>query len=249
MHHGTGGGWIWMTKLFLYQEEAEMNLHLDTGKTIRKRLLIGSFATFTLMSAGITSAGTIVGSVHDLSGNGWSGGEICVVCHTPHNGDSTDGPLWNHQITTATHTMYTSTTLDGTPLGTDVTGISKLCLSCHDGTVAIDSFGGVTGNSTIQNPNAILGTDLTNDHPISITYDDALATLDGGLAVPSTTNVTIGDTSQKTGTIATLLVPGGELQCSSCHDVHNKFAVAATPLLRISNVTNPSGLCLTCHTK
>lgn len=232
----------------LYLEEV-MKLQLDIKQ--RKIFLIIGFASLGFVSAGTASAGTITGSKHDLSAQGWSGGEICVVCHTPHNAEAvTDAPLWNHAITTATHAMYTSTSFDGaaSQSTTGPTGASKMCLSCHDGTVAIDSFGGATGNSTIQNPNAIFGTDLTNDHPISFTYDDALATADGALAPPSTTTVTMGEgTDSRTGFLADLMLPTGELQCNSCHDVHNKFTAAATPLLRISNAG--SALCLTCHTK
>jgi predicted CXXCH cytochrome family protein len=228
-----------------------MNLQLSKFIKTRKKILFQSLASLALVSAGSASAGTIVGSPHDMSAQGWSGGEICVVCHTPHNADTTvtEAPLWNHTVTTDPHIMYASTSFDGAAtISTEPTGASKLCLSCHDGTVAIDSFGGATGTSTIQNPNAIFGTDLSNDHPISFTYDDNLATTDGALAEPSTTTVTIGDaTDSKTGLLADLMVPGGQLQCNSCHDVHNKFAVAATKLLRISNAN--SDLCLTCHTK
>lgn len=237
--------------LCLVMEEAVMNLHLFESLIKRKKPLISGLASALLVTAGSASAGTIVGSVHDLSAQGWSGGEICVVCHTPHNADTsvTAAPLWNHEVTVAAHTMYSSTTFDGAgTIAGGPTGASKLCLSCHDGTVAIDSFGGATGTSTIQNPNAIFGTDLSNDHPISFTYDTALATADGALADPAVATVTIGDaTDFKNGTISDLMLPGGELQCNSCHDVHNKFAAAATKLLRISNAN--SDLCLTCHTK
>ena len=91
----------------------------------------------------------ITGSYHDFSGNSWSGGQICVVCHTPHSGDTSgDAPLWNHETTTATFTMYSSSTMNAT--ASSPGGRSKLCLSCHDGTVALDSFGGNTGTNIIS---------------------------------------------------------------------------------------------------
>ena len=205
------------------------------------------------LAANSAFAGSIVDSLHNFTVRGWAtpDAQICVYCHAPHNGaNPADGPLWNHEVTAATYTMYASPTgtFDGAgTIAAGPTGASKLCLSCHDGTVALDSFGGATGTNFISG-NYLLGTDLSNDHPISFTYDTALATADGGLADPATTTVTIGEgTDTKTGTIAELMLPTGELQCSSCHDVHNKFAIAGQKLLRIS--LNNSDLCLTCHTK
>ena len=120
--------------------------------------------------AGPSLAG-ISGSAHDFGGSNWSDNQICLPCHTPHNaiikdtnGDELPAPLWNHELSKATYTLY----LDSS--GNGVTGeldqYSKLCMSCHDGTVALDSFGGVSGNQYITRPQAILGTDLSNDHPI-----------------------------------------------------------------------------------
>lgn len=197
-------------------------------------------------------AGTITGSVHDFSTSGWSGGRICVACHTPHNSSTTvtDAPLWNHTLTTSTFTMYSRSSLDGTITG-QPDGVSRLCLSCHDGTVAIDSFGGATG-STFMTGAANLGTDLSNDHPISITYNATTAASDGGLHDPITTNVTIGSGGDKTrtGSIDTVMLSAGTVQCSSCHDVHNTFTVPGAvgePLLKVSKAS--STLCLTCHDK
>ncbi len=181
---------------------------------------------------------TIVGSAHDFSTETWNpSGEVCIVCHTPHHAISTDAPLWNHEVTTATFTTYSSSTLDATVGQPD--GTSKMCLSCHDGTVAVDNFGGQTGGNEFISGDDLIGTDLSNDHPISFTYDATLATNDGGLYDPTSTNSGLG------GTIADDMLSGGKLQCSSCHDVHNGSGVAK--LLVKSNAN--SALCLTCHNK
>jgi len=214
----------------------------------------GSILTLSLLTAGVVNAGSITGTAHDLSGKGYSGGEICVVCHTPHNADTTvvEAPLWNHAITAVNFAMYTSPTFDANQ-DTQPTGSSKLCLSCHDGVTAIDSFGGNTGNSTMGGNKAIgLNGDLTDDHPISILYDAALATTDPGMHDPTATNVTIGagGTKTRTGTVAALMTPNGKVQCSSCHDVHNNFVGPGTndkPLLKVTKAG--STLCLTCHNK
>jgi hypothetical protein len=120
-------------------------------------------------------AGTIVGTKHDLSGRGWGTNEICVFCHTPHNAKSPQlAPLWNHASTTATYTLYSSPTMDETPL--QPRSPSKSCLSCHDGTVATDSYGNRTGTNLMPGTPGTpgsqnLGTDLSDDHPVSVYWD------------------------------------------------------------------------------
>ncbi|HEX8986980.1 MAG TPA: hypothetical protein VF816_03390 [Rhodocyclaceae bacterium] len=194
-------------------------------------------------------AGTITGSAHDFTTQAWSGGRICVGCHAPHKTDTTitNAPLWNHASSTASYTLYSSPTMNAT-VGQPGGG-SKLCLSCHDGTVAVNSFGGVTGSTMISNANN-LGTNLKGSHPFGFIYNTALANADGSLFDPATKTVTIGSGSQtKTGTINAVLLYGGSLECDSCHDVHNTFTVggAGTGLVKV----DPSGsrICLACHNK
>jgi len=195
----------------------------------------------------------IVGSAHDFSGTSWAGGELCTVCHTPHNADQTvaDAPLWNHEVTTVSFTPYSGYELDAT-VG-DPGGVSKLCLSCHDGTTALDSFGGATGTATMlntdslgegENVNHAIGrnADLSDDHPVSFTYDTALATTDGGLNDPATTEWN----GAGSGTIADEMLFGGKVECASCHDVHNKDSVADHFLVK--DIAG-GALCLTCHDK
>lgn len=213
---------------------------------------IRSAAVFfiALIFSGFASAGSINGTAHDFTAQAWTGGQICVACHTPHGGNTTisTAPLWNHTVTSATYTVYSTSTLNATVGQPD--GVSKLCLSCHDGTVALDSFGGATGSTFMTGSKAVGAVStgsLSNDHPISFTFDDALATADGALFPPSSTNVTIGATGrQKTGTIANTILFAGKVQCASCHDVHNTFT-DSSKLLRVS--MNGSKLCLTCHNK
>jgi hypothetical protein len=193
-------------------------------------------------------AGSIIGSAHDFTVYNWSGGQVCVACHDPHNANTsvTVAPQWNHALSTQTYAVYTSSSLKaaiGQP------GMrSKLCLSCHDGTVAVDSFGGVTGSQYISSANNI-GTTLKDDHPIGFLYDTALANLNGTLNDPSATSVTIGSGgTTQTGTIASLLLyDGGQLECSSCHDVHNKYTVGTTGLMKIASAG--SAICKACHNK
>ena len=160
--------------------------------------------------------------------------EICIFCHAPHN-TSPSPPLWNQTQSGVTYTPYTSSTMAASPGAP--TGSAKLCLSCHDGTVAIgstlsrgsipmsgvDSSGRMTGAS-------VLGSNLSDDHPISFVP----VTGPQIVAPPPGDPVKLDD--------------HGMLQCRSCHDPHqqsvdpvmNKFLVKSN---------SQSALCLTCHQK
>lgn len=200
--------------------------------------------SIALLLAQVGFGQTMVGTSHDFSGDTWNAtGEICIVCHTPHNAITTvaEAPLWNHQVTGVTnYVLYASSTLNATVGQPDAS--SKLCLSCHDGTVAMENFGTTTTGNHFMTGTSLIGTSLSNDHPVSFTYDAALATTDGGLWDPTTHPSGIPGSG---GTIADDMLIGGKMQCASCHDVHNSGGV--TSLLLKSNAV--SALCLTCHKK
>jgi hypothetical protein len=224
--------------------------NIKERRSLMRKLLILFLAMALLAGLSAISFAEISGSVHDFSTSAWSGGQICLPCHAPHNvATPVIPPLWNHEVTTATYIVYDSPTLDAGPLGQPA-GSTLLCLSCHDGTVAVDSFGGATGTFFIQGPSN-LGTDLSNDHPISFAYNTTLATTDGGLWDPASKEVTIGSGGfTRSGTIQEVMLQDNQLQCASCHDVHNDFVaggIGGDPLLLISILS--SELCLTCHNK
>ena len=158
--------------------------------------------------------------------------DICIFCHTPHNATG-DGPLWNHQLSSAAYQPYTSSTLKAT-VG-QPTGASRLCLSCHDGTVALGMVhsrsGGIAMNSPMM-PAGInnLGTDLSVHHPVSFTYDSALVTADGNLRDPNTLVLEVR------------LDRAGQVQCTSCHEPHNNQYGS---FLVMDNTA--SAMCLSCH--
>jgi len=222
-----------------------------------------NFALVVVLTLAITpalTAASVVTSKHDLrSSNGGSitiQTEVCVSCHTPHQptGQTTD-PLWNHTLSgQASYGVYGSTTFNGTGTIIDVgggTSATNLCLSCHDGLVAVGSqynpqngallgyvaAGNVDGSGIITG-NPLVGVDLTNDHPVNFLYDAALVTADT-LAAGGTPGLKApGDLG-----VAPLLRTG-RVQCSSCHDPHdNQFGA----FLVMAN-TN-SVLCTTCHIK
>ncbi|RZI42023.1 hypothetical protein EGT07_15625 [Herbaspirillum sp. HC18] len=157
---------------------------------------------FALIGAGLGQqvfAAGITDTKHNLGSNGtgtnkFSGtGEICVFCHTPHGSDTTAAvPLWNRTLAgPATYTTYNSlgtSSLDGAtaPVGS----VSLACLSCHDGTQAMNvlnnepgsgkvvaSFGAGTWSGANQTGGKLaaglitnIGQDLKNDHPVGIQY-------------------------------------------------------------------------------
>jgi hypothetical protein len=211
--------------------------------------------------------------------------QVCVFCHTPHfaNTEFSDVPLWNRNNSGATYTVYTSSTMDTTPGQPD--GGSVGCLSCHDGTVALDSLtnapgpGGVNGYTVTGAENAlftndpsyslnytfsifgfafskpttlvelgsvrtIIGTDLSNDHPISMIYPTAAE--DPAFNQPPGTP---GSPREFVNGIRTF--EADKVQCGSCHEPHLSDTAAAAkglrPFMRVSNTG--SAVCLTCHIK
>ena len=211
-------------------------------KNFRHHLMV--MILFACVQGGFSQ---IAGTAHDFSTESWAptANRGCGVCHTTHQSiNITSAPLWNHETTVvAGYTLYNSPTFDGNSTITDPGASSRLCLSCHDGTVALENFGGVSNGTNFIDPRAriggVAGNDLSTDHPISFDYTDALATSDGGLFPPTTTNSGLGST------INNDMLFNSRMECASCHDVHNRFGVMH--LLKMSNAN--SELCLTCHNK
>lgn len=122
---------------------------MSSRQTIFYLVLGGGFILAT-----VTMGGSIVGSRHDLSalnirGYGsetgpMTGGtfndyrETCIYCHISHN-SSTVVPLWNRQLPDEIgYQMYSGPNFDSKPPKSP-DGISLACLSCHDGSVAVDA--------------------------------------------------------------------------------------------------------------
>src|SRR5690349_2246460 len=106
------------------------------------------------------SRATIIGSKHDFTSytNYWINGvtapglgfggstNVCGECHTMHHANPDRvAPLWDHATTLQTFTVYNSPTFNGgTPT---IDGASRACLSCHDGSVAINQTYNATGTN------------------------------------------------------------------------------------------------------
>ncbi|HEY0884905.1 MAG TPA: multiheme c-type cytochrome [Ramlibacter sp.] len=265
------------------------------------RQILTLFVCVLSLAGGIAPAeaqqSKISNTKHNLSSSG-SGtvkatteNQICVFCHTPHAANTAaPAPLWNRTLSSATYTLYTSNSLDAeTVLGSALSqpgGSSKLCLSCHDGTMAIGTVGVLGGQTNVsvtmsgtdagKMPAGLgattgftrnLGIDLRNDHPISFTFNDTLATKDGELRhmdtqqrYPSGTGSVIGIRSAGFKPLLPLQPTGeagaGQVQCTTCHDPH----LDVPKFLRLNRLqkVNPAGgeflpandqICLGCHNK
>ncbi len=195
-------------------------------------LLAGGVIAVAPARAGVES------TVHNLSASGPGTlrapevTNVCVFCHTPHDASPTRG-LWNHELPAVTYRPYESSTLEAEI--DQPTGASRLCLSCHDGTLALGAIRKLEPGA--QHPalgpltgTAVLGTDLSDDHPVSFVYDAQLAARVPELADPALLphDVRLDET--------------GQLQCTSCHDPHEdrrpKFLVRERRF---------GELCLSCH--
>lgn len=155
---------------------------------------------------------------------------VCVFCHTPHNA-APNTPLWNKDLDAVNYTIYESSTSKAVieqPFGP-----TRLCLSCHDGTVALGAVKSVpagiqmTFERITPDRRSYIGTDISDDHPVSFSYHTAQP------------NSELASTFPDIGVSYYDFV-----HCSTCHDAHDdtygKFLVMNNEF---------SALCTSCHIK
>lgn len=237
---------------------------------MKKILLATALVTLTAGSAfaGIATTKHNLGSTSPAAIKSGNQSQICVFCHTPHNAIQ-NVPLWNRSAASAAsaYLLYTSsksltTTTQHAQLYND--SQSLFCMSCHDGTItelasrvnkqgvtddgaAINMTGGaaIWTGGTASTGAAMLGTNLTNDHPVGFSYGQAYTDeggAAGGLNAAAAVSTAFGGKTifftANSGAVA------DSMECSSCHAVHdNTYA----PFLRTTN--SGSTLCLACHNK
>ena len=242
-----------------------------------RRINLVALLLFSLCSA---SWAGIADTKHNLADDVRATGDIkavsekriCVFCHIPHSAQ-TGSPLWNRSmpIPPGGYTMYDSIYLQRAnypmPAELGMTesepgSISRQCLSCHDGTVAIGSvylLGGTIMGSTqiaMQNVEAdgtmpstaagFIGTDLSIHHPVGIEYDPSVL-----IALNSDTRtMELKSVAEVAASDLKLYEYNGKqyVECSSCHDPHTQN----TKFLRVSggnHAQNVVGTCTSCHDK
>jgi predicted CXXCH cytochrome family protein len=206
-----------------------MNKHIH-----RMALLLCLAGVLAVPLAGAQTG--IINTKHNLSKSGpgdiraLDEDRICVFCHTPHNAIPRT-PLWNKSLKAVNYTPYSSSTMIAVP--TLPSGPSRLCLSCHDGTIALGEVlrpstliaMTVTGGLPSQS-SAYLGTSLSGDHPVSFSY------------FSSTANAEIAPTPPS----KLLFYGNGFIHCTTCHDPHDN---TNKKFLAVNNEN--SGLCVLCH--
>jgi hypothetical protein len=236
----------------------------------------------------VDSTGTLVqSSTPQITG-------VCTYCHTPHSAFTTS-LLWNHKLSAASFTWTDATTTSGGTTYASITptykGPTVKCLSCHDGTVAIGdvSMYKETANSVfntfkiaagIKNL-GLLTSGMNGNHPVAMPYPlNNVANTYNGIttgsrvaladfkANPTRLNGTWIKLYNDTGSAITAGAgPGGTagIECTSCHDPHNKEVVNSvmrssptstadgpTLLLRasVNGSTAAQGyICEQCHSK
>ncbi len=204
----------------------------------------------------------IASTKHNLSTSGpgpvkaVSETRICVFCHTPH-GANPSIPLWNRDVSYQSgivYVPYSSATLNASP--GQPTGATKLCLSCHDGTVAVGQLlrnpavsmtDSGTGRLTPEgklSPSApgYIGTDLSGSHPVSFQVTEALIAANNSSG-DTPLNPLSAMTSDPDGV---RLDANNELQCTACHDPHDDSnrATSGAPFWRKPGW---SDVCRVCH--
>lgn len=201
---------------------------------------------------GLASAGraAINGSNHDFTGPGSFDvpgvTDTCSPCHVPHK-PKQNVPLWGHTLTGASYNLYNTNASYSSGNGAyynsspeSFTGSNtRACLSCHDGTVAVER-NGVFLTSALNPGGWILwnngaataagnASGLLGSHPIGVNY---------------TTLQAAKPTEFAAAPPAAIKLEGGNMvQCTSCHNAHN-----VNPKMLVMANTN-SALCLGCHTK
>jgi predicted CXXCH cytochrome family protein len=220
---------------------------------------------------------TIANSPHNLNNVGVAlpQQQICLPCHTPHNSQFNGGDyIWNHTVDLSkSYTLYTavhSTRFSGSSPAPVLDTQSRLCLSCHDGAIAVDSYGAggaPSANSTFMGTIAdsfgtvgggavggAAGNDLSSQHPIGQVYPGSSpAAGTGALTWNSAKGSGYNDPTQSSFTaggvggsaVSLAVLPNGQygVGCGTCHTPHTytyKF-------VRMDNTG--SALCLRCHNK
>lgn len=256
-----------------------------------KLVVLGMVAAVAVLGPPLAQADSttpgIVNSPHDFTvqTNFWVSGltnwvpqnDVCEECHTPHKAQAsyrTGGPLWAHPEPGGipTYVPFTSAglTANGYPNGAQPGWASLACLSCHDGSIAINQLNGSTtptGGAAVNVPSfaqiTTAGNNLSGTHPIGISYDTVQGNDPSGFNAPSSA---VSDAGADTGkSISKLLLfnetaVGGSadmVECASCHDIHQRRGVSGTASSGamshrdslIVGAASPQNLCLTCHIK
>jgi len=206
-----------------------------------KKLIVAVALLFA--TSGVASALGIKDSVHDLTKrtdltNTPTG--ICEPCHTPHTGKGGQ-LLWNRAASSNGYNNSLQTIFQtswGLPSGTSI-----LCLGCHDGTIAIDSYGDFTNGSKKLTSLLSGSNTLEGNHPISVNYKAATVPTTGPYAWDAQFKPIATASQQVRFYGSTTDEAIAKVECGSCHDVH--AGTSYPKLLRVDE----KDICQACHNK
>jgi hypothetical protein len=214
----------------------------------------------TLLAAGMAETARaqhdrVISTRHNLSVSGpgevrsLTETEVCKFCHIPHNA-IVPVPLWGHALSTAQYDTPEIRGRDGsrTP-APQPDGSSRLCLSCHDGTVALGDIAGepkpleMLGSSRLTPGRpGFLGTDLSGSHPVSFVVpdgDNELGQSDSDMGLRLLSAIEADDSVN--------LDHQGKMQCTTCHDPHADTYYVPGRVPRFWVKPTVDEVCLTCH--
>ncbi|MDF1561760.1 MAG: cytochrome c3 family protein [Deltaproteobacteria bacterium] len=175
---------------------------------------------------------------------------ICVFCHTPHTSKA-EVPLWNRDLPDKPFLQYTSPSSDAEdrePVR-PLTGTSRLCMACHDGTIAlgavksqretISMIGTEAGRIPSKSASA-LGHDLSGSHPVSMQVTP------GQISANNARDSLLVPLESMKADSEVRLDGSDQLQCTTCHDPHDdsNFAGSGVHFYRKASF---SDVCTVCH--
>jgi hypothetical protein len=199
-----------------------------------KRYLFFGLVGILLTNFALVSFSQPANNPHNFGDDTWDYNERCNPCHVYKSAVEVN----TKEEFTISYERATLSVADSSYLS----GVSKICFTCHDGSVAnfrhsADFEEGMGGGSS------------TKDHPVSVVYKfDSLKR--NGLFNPEITMSGLG------GTIATDMLINGRVECTSCHDPHfsmQKVACKSCPSPKVNTISSllienkRSALCLVCH--
>ena len=254
--------------------------------------LIGGSHDFTSQSPGSTTfkwggaTGTDATGAGTIAGNSSFYINPCQVCHIPHkapDAGTTNAPLWNHAMSAnpnnnsnrgyITYDAGNSATFAALNLGTATLGSSIACLSCHDGSVAVNQGYG----KSFPNANGVTGTvaaPVAGYYAPSTFAIEAATQTAGDFASNKVANqANLGNINlthmhpigfsysaallkdptlqplPAAGTVFAQMLkgPNQTVECASCHDIHNVIGVSGSQSHSVIVDLNMGKLCTTCH--
>jgi len=195
----------------------------------------------------------VAATVHNLSASGpgeikaQAESEVCKFCHVPHN-PVAPVPLWSHTLSpVASYAVPTLSRGRAAEVAPQPDGSSRLCLSCHDGTVALGDIARANlpmagAQRLARGRRSHLGTDLSGSHPISIPLPEG-----GALAMPEGADMALKPRSAVMADGAVKLDAAGKVQCTTCHDPHQDRYYEPGRVPRFWVRPTVTEVCLACH--